>query len=102
MRVRVEPIGVEIEVDVGESLMEAATREGHYWPTICGGNVECGACHCEVVEGQVSFDAAGPREQAILLGTNRLQDGKCIRLACCLSGPAGGHARVIRKGVVKN
>ena len=41
--VRVEPAGVDIPVDDGETLMAAAVRAGYRWPTVCGGQAQCGA-----------------------------------------------------------
>jgi|HubBroStandDraft_6_1064221.scaffolds.fasta_scaffold92359_2 2Fe-2S ferredoxin len=35
MVVRVEPLGVDIDVRPGESIMAAAQRSGYYWPTHC-------------------------------------------------------------------
>jgi ferredoxin, 2Fe-2S len=43
-RARVEPLGVEFEVEPGQTLMEAAHRAGLYWPTICGGHGFCNRC----------------------------------------------------------
>jgi hypothetical protein len=42
MVVRVEPLGVDIDVRPGESIMAAAQRGGYYWPT---------QCHCQAHDG---------------------------------------------------
>jgi ferredoxin, 2Fe-2S len=57
VHVRVEPSGVVVEVGDGETLMAAAERAGHRWPTICGGQAQCTACHVVVGEGA---DRLGP------------------------------------------
>ena len=49
--VRVEPDGHVIPVGEGESLIEAAWRQGYDWPTTCYGQARCTACHVEVVSG---------------------------------------------------
>ena len=50
--VRVEPIGVTFRLAEGETLIQAAWRQGYDWPTVCGGRAECTACH-------VLIEAAG-------------------------------------------
>jgi len=35
--VRVEPAGIELTVEPGETVMHAAERLGYRWPTVCHG-----------------------------------------------------------------
>ena len=36
------PLGLELELAQGETVMAAATQAGYAWPTDCGGNADCG------------------------------------------------------------
>ena len=94
---KVEPLGALLSVEDGETLFQAARREGYYWPTVCGGSVECKVCRCEIIEGRENTLPMEEREALALdsLGEAR-HDGD--RLACCLklSGPV-----VVRKDRVR-
>lgn len=48
---RVLPDDVEIHVRDGETLFDAALREGWGWPTNCYGQTRCTACHVTIVAG---------------------------------------------------
>jgi len=48
--VRVQPSGVDIEVQAGESILAAAQRLGHHWPTMCGGTAHCNRCWFRVAD----------------------------------------------------
>ena len=50
--VKVEPSGITITVLPGETVMHAANRMGYFWPTICGGNAECGVCRLRLIHGE--------------------------------------------------
>ena len=52
--VRVLPAGVEFEVRPGESVAEAAWRQGVTWPTKCWGQAECMVCFVRMVDGELS------------------------------------------------
>jgi 2Fe-2S ferredoxin len=47
--VRVEPRGIDIEAEEGETIMAAALRAGYHWPTVCNGQGTCRVCRVEVV-----------------------------------------------------
>ncbi len=79
--VRVEPLGVPIEVARGETLMAAAERQGYRWPTICHGQALCTACF---IEDSGAFE---PPEQLELTGLESFvgrshYKGRALRLAC--------------------
>ncbi len=99
--VRVEPLGVEIEVHPGESLIEAAWREGFYWPTICYGQAQCTACHVVVTSGADHLSDVGQEEadaiQLLRRGRARRNIDN-VRLACRLEvqGPAVVEKRGVR------
>jgi propane monooxygenase reductase component len=52
--VRLEPIGVEFEVDEGETVLNAAFRQGISLPHGCKEG-QCSACKCNLVEGDVEL-----------------------------------------------
>lgn len=98
--VRVEPGGVELELEPGETIIEAAWRLGYHWPTVCYGQASCAVCHVEVLAGEEHLAPAGDEEQdAIvdLLPSSRRRDPTRLRLAC-RAQPTGDVA-VRKKGV---
>ncbi len=52
--VRLEPIGVEFEVEDGETVLDAAFRQGISLPHGCKEG-QCSACKCNLVEGDVEL-----------------------------------------------
>lgn len=71
-----EPLGATIEVEDGQTLLDAALRQGIYIPHACGHGL-CGTCKVQVCEGEVDHGAANP---FALMDMER-DDGKT--LACC-------------------
>jgi 2Fe-2S ferredoxin len=106
--VRVEPAGVELEVAEGETVMAAAERAGYRWPTVCGGQAQCGVCALEVLSGGDGLSAPAPLEAGRLaqLPEIRMWPERTYRLACQLRVPSeelAGRAGVVvrKKGVVR-
>jgi 2Fe-2S ferredoxin len=87
--VRVEPQGIEIEVRPGETLIEAAWREGYDWPTVCYGQAQCTACHVRMLDGWEHVNPVQPEEEVTRRRLTRTPNLDEIRLACRLevSGP---------------
>jgi 2Fe-2S ferredoxin len=84
--VTIQPSGDELELAEGESVAEAAWRQGHVWPTQCWGQADCMACFTRIVDGELS---ALPAEQdeldAMRLKMSpRLRADPLVRLACRL------------------
>ncbi len=73
--VTIEPLGVTIEVEEGQTLLDAALRDGVYLPHACGHGL-CATCKLEVLEGEVEHGDASP---FALMDMER-DEGKC--LAC--------------------
>ena len=94
--VRVEPAGVEIEIRPGETLLDAAWREGYRWPTTCFGQARCTCCHVVVKAGdQNVLPISDSDERATVARLSRLLyrgDARGLRLACRMS--VAGHAVV--------
>jgi len=74
-QVRIEPVGETIEVEEGQSILDAALRAGIWLPYACNHGL-CGTCKIDLLEGEVEHGAASP---FALMDVER-QEGKC--LAC--------------------
>ncbi len=74
--VTVEPTGDIIEVEEGQTLLDAALRQGVWLPFACGHGT-CATCKVQVVEGDVDIGNASP---FALMDMER-EEGKV--LACC-------------------
>ena len=74
--VTLEPTGDTIEVEEGQTILDAALRAGVYIPHACGHGL-CGTCKVDVLEGDVEHGDASP---FALMNMER-DEGKC--LACC-------------------
>lgn len=75
-RLTIEPLGATIDVDDGQTLLDAALRQGIYLPHACGHGL-CGTCKVQVCDGEVDHGAANP---FALMDVER-DEGKT--LACC-------------------
>jgi 2Fe-2S ferredoxin len=99
--VTVEPSGARLELRAGESLMDAAHRYGYGWPSICGGDAECRACHVFIRQGadnlvppeRLEADSLAALARA---GAGTPMAGPDVRLACQLQ--AHGPATVLKRG----
>jgi len=83
--VTVLPGDLQIEVEPGESLAQAAWRQGYHWPTTCWGEMECMVCAVLVLSGEAAVEPASAEEEAAIrerLPRFRQQPG--TRLACRL------------------
>ena len=74
--VTVEPTGEVIEVDEGQTILDAALRQGVWLPFACGHGT-CGTCKCTVTDGDVDVGEASP----FALMESERDDG--VVLACC-------------------
>ncbi len=75
-QVTIEPTGEQIEVEEGQTILQAALRQGVWLPFACGHGT-CATCKCQVLEGDVDIGAASP---FALMDMER-EEGKV--LACC-------------------
>lgn len=74
--VTIEPTGEQIEVEEGQTILQAALRQGVWLPFACGHGT-CATCKVQVLEGDVEIGAASP---FALMDIER-EEGKV--LACC-------------------
>lgn len=72
----IEPLGATIEVEEGQTVLDAALRQGIYIPHACGHGL-CGTCKVAIVDGEVDLGDANP---FALMDFER-EEGKA--LACC-------------------
>lgn len=75
-QVLIEPIGETIEVEEGQTILDAALRAGVYLPHACGHGL-CGTCKIDILDGDVDHGDASP---FALMDMER-DEGKC--LSCC-------------------
>jgi ferredoxin, 2Fe-2S len=97
-KIVLEPAECEFHAAEDESLMHAAQRAGIDWPTVCGGNAQCGVCYVELLSGE--SDAKPPlcnEEQMLARLTVKPVRGGHIRLACQLR--VHGDVRVYRRTI---
>ncbi|PVZ82310.1 phenol hydroxylase [Serratia sp. S1B] len=74
--VTIEPLGQVIEVEEGQTILDAALRAGVWLPHACGHGL-CATCKIDVVDGEVDLGEASP---FALMDMERAE-GKA--LACC-------------------
>ncbi len=79
MKVKFMPQDREIDVNLGESVLQAATRSGIEIKSLCKGNVSCAECRVKVVRGEENI-LPPSRAEVHLIGTGYHIDGR--RLAC--------------------
>ena len=72
----IDPLGITIDVEEGQTLLDAALRQGIYIPHACGHGL-CGTCKVQVCDGEVEH---GPANPFALMDFER-DEGKT--LACC-------------------
>src|SRR3954464_7312647 len=79
-KVRFEPDGIEIEVPIGTSILEASNKAHAQVGSACGGVCACSTCHVYVKEGFDALSEQQEREEDIL---DKAFDVKSIsRLGC--------------------
>ena len=72
----IEPLGASIEVEEGQTLLDAALRQGIYLPHACGHGL-CGTCKVQVCDGMVDHGAANP------FALMDFERDEGMTLACC-------------------
>jgi 2Fe-2S ferredoxin len=98
--VRIEPLGFDLLVEEGETVMAAARRAGLRWPSICGGDGECRVCRLEITERSAP-DPPFSRAEDLAAEEGHLTGlgGAPVRLACQLVPAA---AMTVRKPGVRH
>jgi uncharacterized 2Fe-2S/4Fe-4S cluster protein (DUF4445 family) len=75
--VRLDPIGLRVEVQPGTTLLEAAQLAGIDMVAACGGAGICGTCLVELIEGKLTEPTVSELDE---LSENQLNSG--LRMAC--------------------
>lgn len=65
-KLRFEPDGIEVDVPVGTSVLDAARACGAQVGSACGGVCACSTCHVYVKEGLGALPEASEREEDIM------------------------------------
>ena len=65
-KVRFEPDGIEIDVPVGTSILEASNMAHAQVGSACGGVCACSTCHVMIKQGLDDLAPASDREEDIL------------------------------------
>lgn len=99
VRIRVEPLGVEIDAPDGETVMDAFNAKGYFWPIGCDRNGECTNCAMEVISGVGRLSAMGRYERKNIIRQRgpRAVDDPRLRLAC--QARVEGDVIVYKRGV---
>jgi len=79
----IEPLGATIEVEDGQTVLDAALRQGIYIPHACGHGL-CGTCKVQVSDGEVDHGAANP----FALMEFERDEGKTLACCCTLQSDA--------------
>ncbi|MFN0096008.1 MAG: 2Fe-2S iron-sulfur cluster-binding protein [Dehalococcoidia bacterium] len=98
--VLIEPLGVQVQIEPNESVMEAAERAGYRWPTLCGGVAMCTMCWVRIESGSENATPMRDLEREAL-EMYRWQEGAKpegdVRLGCQLK--VTGDVTVFKRGV---
>jgi ferredoxin len=98
-RIRVEPLGIEVDAERGETVLDAVAEQGYYWPVGCAKNGECTNCAMEVISGIGRLTGMGRYERQNLVrqrGVRSIEDPR-LRLAC--QARVEGDVVVYKRGV---
>ena len=97
-RIRVEPLGVELEVEESTSVMAAAERLGYRWPTVCHGQGLCTTCFIKVTAHPEHLSEISKLErEGIARVASPVKEGEVLRLAC--QARVEGDVTVFKRGV---
>ena len=79
----IEPLGATIDVEDGQTVLDAALRQGIYIPHACGHGL-CGTCKVQVSDGEVDHGHANP----FALMEFERDEGKTLACCCTLLSDA--------------
>lgn len=79
MKIRFEPMGLEVEATPDKSLLTIAQENNIQIRSICKGQVSCGECRVKIIEGENNVPPP-TKAELNLIGTTYFIDGR--RLSC--------------------
>lgn len=83
--VTIVPGDLHIDVAPGETLAQAAWRQGYHWPTTCWGEMECTICAAVILAGEhAAVPATVEEDEVIRARLPRFRQKPGTRLACQL------------------
>jgi ferredoxin, 2Fe-2S len=91
-KVRFEPDGIEVEVPIGTSILEASNKAHAQVGSACGGVCACSTCHVYVKEGLDVLSEASDREEDIM---DKAFDVKATSRLGCQSKIQGDETIVV-------
>ena len=100
-RVRIEPGGIDLAVNDGQTIMQAARDAGYFWPNQCDMQCRCSNCFFRIVDGAPFFSPMGRAETGTLLeqrGRRALEEP--VRLGC--QAHISGDVTIHKIGVVED
>lgn len=62
-KITIIPLGITIDAEHGQTIMDAARAAGYYWPTTCDGRGECTTCAGLIERGAENLTAMGRSER---------------------------------------
>ena len=80
-RVTIEPLGVTLDCNEGESVFACARRHNVFIPTACAGKATCGLCRVKMIAGESNVAPINRDEQKHLGNTYFITK---LRLSCQL------------------
>jgi len=80
-RVTIEPLGVTLDCNEGESVFACARRHNVFIPTACAGKATCGLCRVKMIAGEGNVAPINRNEQKHLGNTYFITK---LRLSCQL------------------
>jgi ferredoxin, 2Fe-2S len=97
-KITIQPLGVTIEAERGQTIMDAARAAGYYWPTSCDGRGECTTCAGAIEKGAQNLSPMGRYENLnIVRQRGRMALKSTIRLCC--QARVEGDVEVRKPGV---
>ncbi len=97
-KVTIQPLGITVEAEDGQTIMDAARAAGYYWPTTCDGKGECTTCAGMIERGMDNLSPMGRYETNNLVRQRgRLSLQSPIRLCC--QARVHGDVEVRKPGV---
>jgi phenol hydroxylase P5 protein len=72
----IEPMGAKLEIEEGQTILDAALRAGIYIPNACGHGL-CGTCKVQVLDGEIEHG------QASSFALMDFERDEGMTLACC-------------------
>lgn len=98
--VTILPSGLRVEIEPGQNMLRAVSKEKLCWPQTCGGKAQCTTCVYTVLSGDENLRPPGRLEQQRLVTQQGRQAIiRKMRLAC-QTIVQGEGAITIQKNVI--